>query len=31
LNDRVQTWNEDTQRAMGSPVEPAATPEKVPA
>ena len=28
LNDRVQAWNEDTQRAMGSPVAPVSTNEK---
>ncbi|WP_296184840.1 lysophospholipid acyltransferase family protein [Pseudomonas sp. UBA1879] len=31
LNDRVSAWNEATQRAMGSPVMPAPTPEKSPA
>ncbi|EPN45160.1 phospholipid/glycerol acyltransferase [Pseudomonas syringae pv. actinidiae ICMP 19095] len=31
LNERVQTWNEDTQRAMGSPVAPTTSTEKVPA
>lgn len=30
LNDRVSAWNEATQRALGSPVMPAATPEKSP-
>jgi 1-acyl-sn-glycerol-3-phosphate acyltransferase len=30
LNDRVQTWNEDTQRALGCPVTPVTTGEKVP-
>lgn len=30
LNERVQAWNEDAQRAMGSPVTPVSTGEKVP-
>jgi len=30
LNDRVAVWNEETQKALGSPVTPAAVPEKSP-
>ncbi|MGH8417510.1 MAG: lysophospholipid acyltransferase family protein [Pseudomonas sp.] len=30
LNDRVSAWNEATQRALGSPVVPVATPQKSP-
>jgi len=31
LNDRVAAWNEATQKALGSPAVPVATPEKSPA
>lgn len=30
LNERVQAWNEDAQRTMGSPATPVSTGEKVP-